>query len=106
MDFWGISEVPSCPPLSQPTDRTLLPYSYINQRNREWNIVESEKALVVSFKLHMVGIPAWWHTHIRPSLGRCQQEFKASLSCITVQSQSGLYRPCFKKNKIRASEMP
>lgn len=25
-----------------------LPHSYINQRNREWNIVESEKALVVS----------------------------------------------------------
>lgn len=26
----------------------LLRFSYINQRNREWNIVESEKALVVS----------------------------------------------------------
>lgn len=24
------------------------PFSYINQRNRSWNIVESEKALVVS----------------------------------------------------------
>ena len=35
--------------LSQPTDSSLfLTRSYINQRNREWNIVESEKALVVS----------------------------------------------------------
>lgn len=25
-----------------------LSFSYINQRNREWNIVESEKALVVN----------------------------------------------------------
>lgn len=38
----------SLPP-SQPTDSFLLfTPSYINQRNREWNIVESEKALVVS----------------------------------------------------------
>lgn len=33
----------------------LPPSSYINQRNRSWNIVESEKALVVS--LHSLQIP-------------------------------------------------
>lgn len=32
-------------PLTHPSSS---PHSYINQRNREWNIVESEKALVVS----------------------------------------------------------
>lgn len=38
----------SLPPF-KPTDSSpYLPPSYINQRNREWNIVESEKALVVS----------------------------------------------------------
>lgn len=30
------------------THASYSPHSYINQRNREWNIVESEKALVVS----------------------------------------------------------
>jgi hypothetical protein len=38
----------SLPPLSPLTHPSYSPHSYINQRNREWNIVESEKALVVS----------------------------------------------------------
>lgn len=30
---------------------------------------------------------------------------KASLSCITVQGQSGLYKTLFQKNEMRTSEM-
>lgn len=39
--------------LDRQRTKNISAISYINQRNREWNIVESEKALVVSFKLHM-----------------------------------------------------
>lgn len=44
------SQAPWFPPSfhSPLTHPSSLPHSYINQRNREWNIVESEKALVVS----------------------------------------------------------
>lgn len=38
----------SLPPTTAHWLTLLLTHSYINQRNREWNIVESEKALVVS----------------------------------------------------------
>ena len=35
----------------------ILSSSYINQRNRSWNIVESEKALVVS--VHLLNHELW-----------------------------------------------
>lgn len=46
---------------SQTVTRTIESFcfplcSYINQRNRSWNIVESEKALVVSVKYHLSNI--------------------------------------------------
>ncbi|KAB1277025.1 RNA polymerase-associated protein RTF1-like protein [Camelus dromedarius] len=43
LDRQRTKNISAISPLTQPS---YTPHSYINQRNREWNIVESEKALV------------------------------------------------------------